>query len=87
MVNDKMLHLIVGLFATAIIALPCYFFAEPNSLGSGLWSAIGIIVAGCVKEYCDYQYNGKWDWKDLGCTVLGVVMVCLFIVLMHFGKG
>lgn len=86
MVNDKMLHFIVGLFATALIALPCYFFAEPNSIGSGLWSAIGIVVAGCVKEYCDYTYGGRFDWKDLGCTVLGVVIVCLFIILLEVGK-
>lgn len=87
MVNDKMLHLIVGVVAAMLVCLPCYFFAEPNSLGSGLWSAIGIIVAGCVKEYCDYTHGGRWDWRDLGCTCFGVVVVCLFIILLHCGKG
>lgn len=83
MVNDKMKHVLTGL-AVALIALPCYF---GGSLFSGLWSALAGVVWGVGKEWYDYQNDGRFDWRDLGCTVLGVVVVCLFIVLLHFGKG
>lgn len=80
-----MLHLIVGLVATAIIALPCYF--ETGNLFAGLWATLAGVIVGLLKEWYDYSNDGRFDWRDLGCTVLGVVIVCLFIVLMHFAKG
>lgn len=78
-----MKHLMAGL-AVALISLPCYF---GGSLFSGLWSALAGIIWGVGKEWYDYQNDGRFDWKDLGCTCLGVVLVCLFIVLLEYGKG
>jgi len=84
--NDKKKHFIAGLAVAIVVALPVYL--ESINLFAGLWSALvsGIIIGVC-KEWCDYIYTSKWDWKDFLATCIGVVVVAVFIVLMHFGKG
>lgn len=85
MVNDKMKHLMAGLVIAVVVALPCYF--ESGNLFAGLWATLAGVIVGLLKEWYDYKNDGRFDWRDLGCTVLGVACVCLFIVLMHVGKG
>jgi hypothetical protein len=59
------------------------------NLFAGLWSALTSgIISGGVKEYCDMRADGnKWDWLDFVATCLGAVLVALFIIGMHYGKG
>lgn len=85
--NDKKLHIIAGLVIALAVALPPYL--ESLNLFAGLWSAITSgIIAASMKEYFDYHINGnRWDWWDWGCTVIGAILVALFIVGLHFGKG
>ncbi len=84
--NDKKKHFIAGFVAAIVVALPCYL--ETLNIFAGLWAALvsGILI-GTVKEWCDYIYTAKWDWKDFLATCIGVVVVAVFIVLLHFGKG
>ena len=85
--KDKKYHVLAGLLVAAFVGLPCYL--ESLNLFAGLWSALtsGIITGG-VKEYCDMRTEGnKWDWWDFGATCLGAVIVALFIILLHYGKG
>lgn len=85
--TDKKKHFIAGLATAIVVAMPCYL--ESLNLFAGLWSALTSgIIAGGVKEYCDMRTEGnKWDWMDFGCTCLGAVIVALFILGLHFGKG
>lgn len=47
----------------------------------------GLLAAG-IKEMCDDNTEGNnWDWHDFGATALGVLVVVVFIILLHFGKG
>jgi hypothetical protein len=87
MMKDKKYHVLAGLLIAAAVGLPCYL--ESINLFAGLWSALTSgIIAGGVKEYCDMRTEGnKWDWLDFGCTCLGAVIVALFIILLHYGKG
>ena len=85
--NDKKYHVLAGLLLAALVGLPAYL--ESLNLFAGLWSAITSgIIAASMKEYFDYHINGnRWDWWDWGCTVIGAILVALFIVGLHFGKG
>lgn len=85
--NDKKYHVLAGLLVATFVGLPCYL--ESLNLFAGLWSAIvSGIIAGGIKEWCDIRTpSNKWDWWDFGCTVIGAVVVALFIVGMHYGKG
>ena len=85
--KDKKYHVLAGLLVAALVALPAYL--ESINLFAGLWSALTSgIIAGGVKEYCDLKTDGnKWDWMDFGFTCLGAVIVAVFIVGLHFGKG
>lgn len=85
--KDKLYHVLAGLLIAIAVGLPAYL--ESLNLFAGLWAALtgGIIAAG-IKEYCDMQTEGnKWDWWDFGCTCLGAVIVALFIIGLHYGKG
>ena len=85
--TDKIKHIVCGVIAAVAVGLPAYL--QNVDLFAGLWSAItsGILLAGC-KEFCDMRTEGnKWDWLDFGCTVIGAVVVALFIVGLHYGKG
>lgn len=85
--KDKKYHVLAGLLIAATVGLPAYL--ESLNLFAGLWSALTSgIIAGGVKEYFDMRTDGnKWDWLDFVATCLGVVIVALFIVCLHFGKG
>ena len=87
MMKDKKYHVLAGLLIAVAVGLPAYL--ESLNLFAGLWSALTSgIIAGGVKEYCDMRTEGnKWDWLDFGCTCLGAVIVALFIILLHYGKG
>ena len=87
MKKDKLYHVLAGLLIAAAVGLPCYL--ESLNLFAGLWSPlVSCIIAGGVKEWCDNNTDGnKWGWWDFGCTVIGAVVVALFIVGMHYGKG
>ena len=92
--KDKKYHVLAGLLVAAFVGLPCYQLAydaatDTHYLASAIWATIvsGILLAGC-KEYCDMRTEGnKWDWLDFGCTCIGAVLVALFIILLHYGKG
>lgn len=87
--KDKLYHILAGLLIAAAVGLPCYL--ESINLFAGLWSALaGALVAAIVKEYCDTGYcldPTRWDWKDIGFTVIGGVLVVLLILGLHFGRG
>ena len=85
--TDKKYHVLAGLLIAAAVGLPCYL--ESLNLFAGLCSALTSgIIAGGVKEYCDMRTEGnKWDWLDFAATCLGAVIVALFIILLHYGKG
>jgi ABC-type transporter Mla maintaining outer membrane lipid asymmetry permease subunit MlaE len=85
--TDKKYHVLAGLLVAAFVGLPCYL--ESLNLFAGLWSALTSgIIAGGVKEWCDMRTEGnKWDWWDFAATCFGAVLVALFIILLHYGKG
>ena len=89
MKKDKINHLIAGLLIASAVGMPCYL--NNVDLFAGLWAAMaGALVAACVKEYCDTGYcldPTRWDWKDIGFTVIGAVPVALLILGLHFGRG
>ena len=87
MKKDKINHIFAGAMVAAFIGLPAYL--ESGNLFAGLWTAItGGIIAGVVKELCDDNTDGNnWDWHDLAATAIGVAIVAVFIILLHFGKG
>ena len=45
-----------------------FAYAIPLGLVLTILCVIGVAFA---LEFKDYQWGGKWDWKDLACTVLG----------------
>ena len=91
--KDKKYHVLAGL-TTAFVGIPCYQFmfdeaAGTYHLAAALWATIvsGILLAGC-KEWCDMRTEGnKFDLWDFLATCLGAVIVALFIVCLHYGKG
>lgn len=87
MMKDKKYHVLAGLLVAALVGLPCYL--ECLNLFAGLWSVLTSgIIAGGVKEYCDLRTEGnKWDWLDFAATCMGAVIVALYIILLHYGKG
>ena len=87
MKKDKITHFCAGAMVAALVGLPAYL--ESMNLFSGFWPAImaGLLAAG-IKEMCDDNTEGNnWDWHDFGATALGVLVVVVFIILLHFGKG
>jgi len=87
--NDYLKHILAGLLIALAVGLPCYI--ESINLFAGLWATIAsALAAACVKEYCDNGYcldPTVWDWRDIGCTVLGAVLIALLILGMHYGRG
>ena len=45
-----------------------FAYAIPLGLVLTILCVIGVAFA---LEFKDYQWGGKWDWKDLICTILG----------------
>ena len=85
--KDKKYHVLAGLLIAAAVGLPVYL--ESLNLFAGLWSALTSgIIAGGVKEYCDLRTEGnKWDWFDFTAACIGAVIVAVFIIMLHYGKG
>jgi hypothetical protein len=69
--SDKMLHFIVGMLITAIVAVIVPRFA-PIAMTVA-------VVAGFAKELRDEIAYGGFDWKDLLSTILGGVVMQVFI--------
>ena len=87
MKKDKITHFCAGILVAVLVGLPAYL--ESMNLFSGLWPAIvgGLLAAG-IKEMCDDNTEGNnWDWRDFGTSAIGVAVVALFIVLLHYGRG
>lgn len=84
--NDKVKHILAGLLIASVVGIPCY--VNTYDIFAGLWGCTAGIIAASMKEYFDYHINGnRWDWWDWGCTVIGAILVALFIVGLHFGNG
>lgn len=84
--KDKIKHIFWGAFFAFIIGVPVY--VDCNNLFAGLWACLAGVIAGGVKEWCDNRLKfNEWNWKDLGFTAVGVGIVMLFVLCMHFGKG
>lgn len=83
---DKVVHIIAGFLAAAIIGMPAYYVSK--GLFCGLWPAItGGLIAAAVKEACDANTEcNKWDWKDFGATAVGVLIAAAVIILWHIGR-
>lgn len=71
--SDKMLHFIAGMLGTAIVAVLVPRFA-PIAMSVA-------VVAGFAKEVRDEIAYGGFDWYDLLATVLGGVVMQVFIWL------
>lgn len=94
MKKDKKQHIICGILAALVTGLLTYLVSGEGgeyNVAAGVYSALaGGFVAACVKEYCDAEYRlnvTEWDWRDIGFTVLGALIVAFFIVLLHVAKG
>ena len=84
--KDKVEHLLVGFVIAALVGLPVYH--NCHDLFAGIWASLfPAVIAGAVKEWSDYQHDNKFDWRDLAYTAIGAVVVVLFIIGLHFGKG
>lgn len=71
--SDKMLHFIAGMLITAFVAVIVPRFAPIAMTVS--------VVAGFAKELRDEITYGGFDWYDLLATVLGGVVMQVFIIL------
>lgn len=69
--SDKMLHFIAGMLITAFVAVIAPRFAP--------LAVTVAIVAGFAKEIYDEINYGGFDWKDLLATILGGVVMQVFI--------
>lgn len=85
----------MGAAAAIVVGFLTYLIsgevAAERNVAAGVYSALaGGFVAACVKEFCDAQYSldpTTWDWRDIGFTCIGALIVALFIVGLHFAKG
>ena len=89
--KDKRKHIICGAIAAVAVGLITYLMSGEDSgysLAAGVWSALaGGFVAAAVKEYCDKDYcldPTKWDWRDIGCTMIGAAVVAVDALLDAF---
>lgn len=78
---DKLLHIIAGIFISAIIAIPCYCIS--HNLFVALYSCLSGVIAGAIKEWCDKVYTGNYDKKDFYTTCIGVLIVMIIITIVH----
>lgn len=84
--RDKIEHLIVGAVIAVVVGLPVWHSC--HNLFAGIWAALfPSVIASCVKEWADYQHDCRFDWRDFLATCIGAVVVVLFIICLHFGKG
>jgi len=70
---DKWLHFIAGLVIAAFFCI---------SLGMK-WAIVPVIFAAFIKEFFDKWTTGIWEWKDFLATIIGGVVIQLFVVLPY----
>lgn len=95
MKKDKIQHIFCGVAAAIVVGFLTYLIsgevAAERNVAAGVYSALaGGFVAAAVKEWCDTKYcldPSKWDWRDIGATMVGALVVALGILLMHYAKG
>lgn len=95
MKKDKKQHIFCGVAAAIVVGFLTYLIsgevAAERNVAAGVYAALaGGFVAAAVKEFCDAEYCidlSKWDWRDIGATMIGALIVALGILLMHFAKG
>lgn len=78
--TDNNRHIIAGMAAALVVALPIYHKAD---LFCGVWACWAGVIAGIVKEWCDSVYCSKWNWRDLGFTCIGAAMVAVALIVYH----
>lgn len=69
--SDKMLHYIAGLIIVAVLAT---FFPKA---ADHVW--LGAVILGFGKEIYDLFADGKFDFVDLGATILGGLTIQILI--------
>lgn len=93
--KDKLYHVLAGLL-TFFVGMPVYQLAydaatDTHYLAAAIWATIvSAFAIAITKEFCDCDYIfdvWHFDWKDIGFTMIGAVLVALFIAGLHFGKG
>ncbi len=87
MKKDKINHLVAGLLIASAVGMPAYL--ENVDLFAGIWSAlVAVIIVAATKEWCDGGYSfSRWSWADFLFTILGALLVVLFMLGFHYGKG
>jgi hypothetical protein len=70
---DKALHFIAGMLVVVVVAtiFPCV----------ANWAVVAAIVAGVGKEIRDEIAYRGFDWKDLMATIVGGLIMQIFIWL------
>lgn len=94
MKQDKKQHILMGVIVAIVVGFITYLVSgEANvyNVAAGVYAALaGGFVAAAVKEFCDAGYRSdptEWDWRDIGYTMIGALIVTLFIIGLHFCKG
>lgn len=94
MKQDKRQHLVMGAFTAIVVGFITYLVSGEYgqlNVAAGIYAALaGGFVAACVKEYCDHGYSldpTTWDWRDIGYTMLGALIVVAGILMLHYAKG
>lgn len=94
MKQDKRQHLVMGAITAIVVGFLTYLVSGECgqlNVAAGVYAALaGGFVAAAVKEYCDHGYSldpMQWDWRDIGFTMLGALIVAAGILMLHFAKG
>lgn len=87
--KDKFKHIFWGAVAAFVIAVPVY--ASSCDLFAGLRACLAGVIAAGVKEWADSKYVESWSVKesakDILFSCIGVLLIILIVLGMHFGKG
>ena len=88
--TDKVAHFGIGYVAGSLTT------ATTLALGNGKgewWKSVSVgigtgVIIGTAKELYDFKDYGRFDWKDLGWTVLGSALgsVTIKVSLKWYGK-
>ena len=69
---DKLLHFIAGLLIATLCALVFNW---------GAWCIAPVVVFAAAKEVFDRWTTGVMDWKDFLATVVGGLIILLFVLI------